>query len=258
MQEGKDDKDDDYVNKINQYINNPPTGQEGAGGLPGGLDQNAMLQMFGGGRPSGSSSSTPQAPRASPSPNVGVTDLQSILTGMGMPGSTVSNLLQQQQQRNQRTGQASSSTAPTSSSPSQSRTSLSQVINADAILPLLSNPAIQAQLLPFLPEERRTPEELRELLRSPQFQQSLESFSSALQSGQLGELTRQFGLGTNTGAPTSVEGFLSALQSQAPQQPSSTSSGNKDEKKEEKKDEKKDDKKDEKKDKKDDDKMDTN
>lgn len=110
-------------------------------------------------------------------------------------------------------------------------------MNPDEIIPLLDNPAIQAQLLPLLPEGGRTPEQLRALLRSPQLQQAVETFDAALQSGQLGELLRQFGVGS--GGPSSqfffsssvnlfsfpgLEGFLRALQnqqqSQQPQQPS--------------------------------------
>jgi len=259
VQEAKDDKDEENITKINQYINSPPTGQEASTGLSG-LDQNAMLQMFGGAtRPASTSApaTTPSASATPPTggqarPSVAVNDLQSILTGMGMPASTISSMLQQQQRQARGTAPTSATSATTASSGSAAPTrpppSLSQMMNSDSLLPLLSNPAIQAQLLPYLPEERRTPEELRELLRSPQFHQSLESFSSALQSGQLGEMTRAFGIPTGSG-PTSVESFLNALQAMTPpgstaSTPSTSTGEQKDEKKDQKKDEKKDEKKD--------------
>jgi len=119
---------------------------------------------------------------------------------MGIPQSSISNMLQQQQQQQQE----------------QNTPSLSQIMNPDEIAPFLNNPAVQDQLLPLLPEGRRTPEELHSILRSPQFQQSLEAFGSALQSGQLGELLRQFGVGS--GGPSSLEGFLYALQQRQNQQ----------------------------------------
>lgn len=107
---------------------------------------------------------------------------------------------------------------------------LSQIINPDTVLPLLSSPQVQERLLPLLPEGHRTPEELAQLIRSPQFQQSLQHFGSALQSGQLGEFMRHLGLDPH-GSPSSVEGFLRAIQEQANQNRSQS----------EKKDEKKDD-----------------
>jgi len=245
MQETKDDKDDDNVSKINQYINNPPTGNQSLpSGLPGGIDQNALFQMLGG--PRAQQSSQPRQPQPLPQsqhsqpqqpqsplqsqPNVGMGDLQSILSGIGMPNSAVANLLQQPRQQSQQT------TTPLQSTQPRSRTSLSQIMSADNVWPILMNyPSEVQQLLQFLPEGRRTAEELQQVLRSPQFQQSMDVFSAALQSGQLGEMIRQFGI--QTGNPTTIESFLQSLQSSS-SKPSSTT-------------EKKDDKE-----KKDDDKMD--
>lgn len=76
------------------------------------------------------------------------------------------------------------------------------MITAEAVMPILSNPQVQEQLLPFLPEGRRTPEELLAVFHSPQLYQALHTFNSALQSGQLGEMMRQFGLGAQSGMGT--------------------------------------------------------
>ncbi len=57
----------------------------------------------------------------------------------------------------------------------------------------MQNPDVQEQLLPYLPQERRNLKELISVLTSPQFQQSVDVFQSGLESGQLGELLREFG-----------------------------------------------------------------
>ena len=61
-----------------------------------------------------------------------------------------------------------------------------------------------------LPEEHRGTQDLEELLRTPQFQNQLERFSAALQSGQMD--LAQFGLSPGSGF--SVAEFLSAIQQQ--------------------------------------------
>lgn len=53
---------------------------------------------------------------------------------------------------------------------------------------------IVEKLLPDLPEERRTPEELYAFLHSPQLQQAIRTFASALETGQMNHLLRQIGV----------------------------------------------------------------
>ena len=51
---------------------------------------------------------------------------------------------------------------------------LAVAITPDAMIPILANPQIQQQLLPFLPEGEslpKTEEELRNTVKSPQFKQ---------------------------------------------------------------------------------------
>ncbi|KAH3780658.1 hypothetical protein DPMN_158477 [Dreissena polymorpha] len=75
---------------------------------------------------------------------------------------------------------------------------LSKALDPESMVPILANPEVQQRLIPFLPEGGALPkseEELRATITSPQFKQALSSFSSALQSGQLGPLMSQFGLG---------------------------------------------------------------
>ena len=87
---------------------------------------------------------------------------------------------------------------------------LSDVLTPDAVGPLLRSEDVRARLLEHLPEEHRGTQDLEELLRTPQFQNQLERFSAALQSGQMD--LAQFGLSPGSGF--SVAEFLSAIQQQ--------------------------------------------
>ena len=77
----------------------------------------------------------------------------------------------------------------------------------DVLRPLSSDGSIQEQLEPHIPP---TSESVADVLTSPQFQQALGVFGSALQSGQLGPLVSQFGMGqdvinaANTGSVSTL------------------------------------------------------
>ncbi|PNW76741.1 hypothetical protein CHLRE_11g469450v5 [Chlamydomonas reinhardtii] len=85
--------------------------------------------------------------------------------------------------------------------------SLAEVLRPEALMPVLRDPSVLAELAPHLPEQHRTMEALEALAHSPQFQQQLSTFSDALQTGQL-DLS-QFGL---RAAGYSVADFLAAIQ----------------------------------------------
>ena len=61
-----------------------------------------------------------------------------------------------------------------------------------AVLPEVPGPPQVLRLTPHLPPSHELPQEV---LTSPQFQQALGVFGSALHSGQLGPLMAQFGMG---------------------------------------------------------------
>jgi len=257
MQEPSEEKDEEYTSKVNQYLNNPPAPEAGAGGGGGhgfgDIDQNQLLAMMGGAPPTrrappstagaqptaapstaggagaggaagagagAGAGAAGAAPRAVPSGQISNEQLQNILSGLGVEAG---------------------------SAQSQPDASLPTLMNAEDILPLLNDPQVQERLLPLLPEGTRSREELQELLRSPQFQQAVSQFNSALQSGQLNQLMPLLGLpATGGGGQGGVDGLLRAVQERASTQGSPD--------KEEEKDKKDEDKKDE--DKKDEDKMD--
>ncbi|RUS20652.1 hypothetical protein BC937DRAFT_94691 [Endogone sp. FLAS-F59071] len=249
MQDKADDKDEELAVRVNRLINNPESviaeqrGSAGAGG-PGtgntaqdvlnilggeqgdltglGVDQDQLLQYlqtvggFGGAISTSStapgdgptnqppitsvvpsqlptssdpSSTTPQ-PQGQLSPTQ-LSDLRNILAGIRVPESQ-------------------------GLSPD---INLANVLTPTAIGPLLNDPQICSALFSYLPENsQRTPEELRDIIQSPQFTQALQSLSIALQSGQLGPLLTQLGLDPSAG--NSVEAFLNAIQEQAGRQQS--------------------------------------
>ncbi|XP_033988882.1 proteasomal ubiquitin receptor ADRM1-like [Trematomus bernacchii] len=90
---------------------------------------------------------------------------------------------------------------------------LSSVLTPEVMAPILSHPEVQQRLSPFLPSGESLPqssEELNNTLSSPQFQQAMSMFSSALASGQLGPLMNQFGLP----AEGDVEAFAKAMETE--------------------------------------------
>ena len=71
--------------------------------------------------------------------------------------------------------------------------SLQEVVTPDVLRPMAQSVQVQDQLTPHLPA---TTQPVGAILTSPQFQQALGLFDSALQSGELGPLLSQFGLGS--------------------------------------------------------------
>ncbi|KAM4611057.1 proteasomal ubiquitin receptor ADRM1 [Polymixia lowei] len=152
--------------------------------------------------PTGVAPSTPasvQAPLVpasvgSPTPNqpIQLSDLQSILATMNVPAMTAAQ------------GQG---------------VDLASVCTPEMMAPILSNAEVQQRLLPFLPSGESLPQsadEIQNTLTSPQFQQSMTMFSSALASGQLGPLMSQFGLpaeAVDAANRGDVEAFAKAMES---------------------------------------------
>ncbi|XP_012735487.2 proteasomal ubiquitin receptor ADRM1 isoform X2 [Fundulus heteroclitus] len=138
---------------------------------------------------------TPVAPASAGSPPphqpIQLSDLQSILANMNVPAAAA--------------GQGSA-------------VDLASVCTPEMMAPILTNSEVQQRLLPFLPSGESLPqsaEEIQNTLNSPQFQQSMSMFSSALASGQLGPLMSQFGLSAEAVDAANrgdVEAFARAMQ----------------------------------------------
>ncbi|KAM9752110.1 proteasomal ubiquitin receptor ADRM1 isoform 3-T3 [Menidia menidia] len=141
------------------------------------------------------SAQTPTAPASVGSPTshqpIQLSDLQNILATMNVPATAG--------------GQGAA-------------VDLASVCTPEMMAPILSNAEIQQRLLPFLPSGESLPQsadEIQNTLTSPQFQQSMSMFSSALASGQLGPLMSQFGLpaeAVEAANKGDVEAFARAMQ----------------------------------------------
>jgi hypothetical protein len=186
LQDASDEKDDEVVVQVNQYLTNPqeaaPEG-DSAGAAAGGDD--ALAQAI---RASTSEAAPTSATGSSNNTNQ-VDALSNILENLGMP---------------QQQGGASAGTTPTgtltladlqgamqglSATPSTSSgPPLQEVVTPEAITTLLEDEAVCNRLLELLPEEQRSMEHLEDNLRSPQIQQTLRSLTAALQPDDAGSM----------------------------------------------------------------------
>ena len=127
---------------------------------------------------------------------------------------------------------------PSSKEPS---VDLSSGITGEVIKPLLNNPEFVKKMKDLLPpseEASDTASEISSTVSSPQFKQALQLFSSGLQSGQLGPLINEFGLGDAAVAAASsgnMEAFIKAVNdsksNKKDQSPDKSSEGDPKEKK---------------------------
>lgn len=239
MQEPSDEKDAELCEKVNKALNSPPAaegGEAGAGGVPGlaGMSQEQLLAMMGMGGlggmgggggarrgsargaaaasapPSGAQPAAGGARSAAPTPSTPAPTTTARSTDASIGEQQLQNILRE-------LGAAQGGGAGAAGGQAPEDVDLSSVMTSEALLPLLSNPAVAEQLLPYLPEGQRNPEELRELVRSPQFHQALQAFNSALQSGALADVLPALGLPASA-AGGGVQDFLRALQEQSQRQ----------------------------------------
>ncbi|KAF4523485.1 hypothetical protein B566_EDAN004554 [Ephemera danica] len=109
---------------------------------------------------------------------------------------------------------------------------LTNVLTIENLNEMLTDPNVVRALQPHLPPKEESgsktetqSERLLSALRSPQFQQSLRMFGAAMQSGQLGPVMQQFGVGTdavNAANQGNMEQFVRSLE-QATQSGEATS-----------------------------------
>ncbi|XP_063921559.1 proteasomal ubiquitin receptor ADRM1-like [Zophobas morio] len=125
------------------------------------------------------------------------------------------------------------------SSSQQSGVDLSTALTADSLSGILNNPGALQALQSHLPAVEGDPQEaLRSTINSPQFQQAVSQFSSALESGQLGPVVSQLAVNPEAvaaAAQGNMQDFVKALEK-------NEATGSKEESDKDKKEEKKDDK----------------
>ncbi|XP_051947885.1 proteasomal ubiquitin receptor ADRM1-like isoform X1 [Xyrauchen texanus] len=227
-------------NQLLQLIG--PTGLGGLGGL-GALAGPGLASLLGSGVPATSSSSsssrsqstavTPssnsatirlgssQVPTTPTTPSATVAASPTATTPAGPAGSAGATSPNQPIQLSDLQGILATMNVPATGQ----GVDLASVLTPEIMAPILANSEVQQRLLPYLPCGESLPqstEELHNTLTSPQFQQAMSLFSSALASGQLGPLMNQFGLpeeAVDAANKGDVEAFAKAMEGEGKSDP---------------------------------------
>ncbi|CAO3569089.1 unnamed protein product [Mortierella alpina] len=202
-QEASSDRDQIILQQVNSLIHSQ-----------GDEDEEEYLEDVAMDGVEGTASAVSSAASASIAPSAAFAPATPVVPGSESQTSVTGSSSLTSQQMDQLRHLLGGIQVPQAATAQRSNLRLDHVLTPGAVAPLLNNPQICAALFPHLPESsERTPEEIQAIVRTPQFSQALVSLSTALESGQLGPLLRQFGLGPNAG--DGVEGFLSAIEEQA-------------------------------------------
>lgn len=122
---------------------------------------------------------------------------------------------------------------------------LSTALNGETLSGILGNAEALEQLQSHLPPTSgNAQEQLRSTLASPQFQQAVSQFSSALESGQLGPVVSQLAVNPEAvaaAAQGNMQEFVKALEKSGTSAGAATKSSEKDKDKPAQKDDKKND-----------------
>lgn len=226
MQDASDEKDDEFIAKVNQYLADPASANPAASSSGDGGGDNANASGSGGtGTGSGDATSTTSSERQ-------VDALSNILENLGMPqsdnasaatagsssgaagttsgsgttnsnstggaapsgsataGATAGTLTLADLQGAMASLQQNSATANPMAvaAAAASGPPLTELVTPEAINSILSNEEVSNKLLDLLPENQRSREYLEENLRSPQVQQTLRTLTTALLPDDTGSL----------------------------------------------------------------------
>jgi len=217
LQDASEEKDDELIVKINQYLADPATANPSSTGIgaSGAASGSAMSSS------SAAAAATGNATTGSSSTDRQQVDaLSNILENLGMPQ-----------------GDSSSASSPGNNATTTSSTNagatgtltladlqgamagiqqssppgppLQELVSGPAITSLLENDAVKARLLELLPEGQRTDDMLEENLRSPQVQQTVRSLTQALMPDDTGSMDGFHSVLANFGM---ADGAQEALQ----------------------------------------------
>ena len=193
MQDASDEKDEEIVQKVNQYLKDPKSAAPEGETPTDRMDTSDTAAAA----PSSSSNNNEATTTANQSQ---VDALSSILENLGMPQGAASP-----PSSSGGGGGGNNATAPTTSTltladlqgamagiqpqPAATPTSLAHIVTPQAITELLADADVRARLLELLPEEQRNEAQLEENVRSPQVQQTLRSLTATLLPDDAGDLT---------------------------------------------------------------------
>ncbi|KAI9356721.1 proteasome complex subunit Rpn13 ubiquitin receptor-domain-containing protein [Pilaira anomala] len=244
MQNKNEEKDNELVERVNELIRDPEAGMNISSELDESASHDELMRLLNDaesqdpnltpenllqflnsmneniGSQDEPEANTPPAPRtvtAAPAPPTSTPAAAAVPAADVTPVTeTPASNTNQPEQSNEQLDQLRQILANIRPNEGATPISLSDVLTSQSLTPLLNDPEICASLFPFLPEEsERSVEEVRQVVRSPQFSQALQSLSAALATGQLGPLLSQLGLDPSAG--NSVESFLIAIGEQAKQ-----------------------------------------
>jgi 26S proteasome regulatory subunit N13 len=213
MQDASDEKDDEIIAKVNQYLLDPASANPTLASTTTTITTASTTNNNNENQRTLTSSSSRTTSRSGVTATIGgniadrqqVDALSNILENLGMPQNesttttnNSNNLLASSTSGSTtapRSGGAGTLTladlqgamaglqqqaALSSSGGGPPGPPLQELVTPAAISSLLENQAVRTRLLEFLPEEQRSPEFLEENLRSPQVQQTLRSLTAAL------------------------------------------------------------------------------
>jgi len=275
VQEPKTEKDEDNCRKVNELLNNPPSlgSQRSGGATPDGdlqnllsnMSQQQLMQLFGGvgqigglssllGTMGNSSSSqsnrsssavSSSAATSSPSPASQTTTTPKVTATPAAPSKPAATpaapVAKEKQSAPIKLSQLQNYLSGLRMQGQSEQVDLASSMTAESLQAVLNNPEFVKELQRHLPStgsEASQEEQLKATVASPQFQQALSFFSTALQSGQLGPVVQQMGVGSDAVSAANqgnMEAFIKALQSLTPGQSSAEGSTKPEEKKEVKK-----------------------
>lgn len=218
MQEPTDEKDEEYMKKINETIGSPPLQENSLAGLMGGdFDQSHIQSMLGAGAGAGARPATSPVAIATPSstPAASAASAPGAAAGAAATpaGAAAAAAAGGSEATQTEASLAASWNSLAASMAQQTETSLSDVLHSDRVNTALSDEMI-ARLQEYLPETQQTPHDVRDTLRSAQFQQTAGRLSSILNSSQFPAIMASLSLPTGSGS-IGVEAFIAAIEEQA-------------------------------------------
>ncbi|EFC42341.1 predicted protein [Naegleria gruberi] len=208
MQEPSADKDAEYEKKINEYINEPPLGDDMA-------DEDLLPT-------SSSQSATAPTSNTSSQSAVQLDQLTRIIQGINPTGAQPQSSSQSSSQGGSSQNESASLQEIMKSLQRGQKQSigLDQILTSESLSEILKrNTSInnRDELFSNLPEgdNEKSTQNLLSHIRSPQFRQTLDVFGTALATGQLGGLMREFGLDPSVVDPMRGGGLLKFLDALA-------------------------------------------